>query len=254
MFARIFLVVSFCIPSLLNAQNNLILISENGNPFYLYVNDQKINDSAQSIVKAFKITKDTCTVKMVYADKNKQGFSGKAYLLQSGLSCKNLEFTYALETIKGKNKLKFISTNVISEDTTGKQKQAGVRVRDFFILQQKEKDDKNRLIENYPLPAQCNAVVGDSVLNRQMKYLQDNHIELNRIKDAKWFISNNCLSIFQAGKILGLFDYEDSKAKLAEFGYDYFTDKENFLNLLTAVKYKTEKEELKKFYTEKTKK
>jgi len=252
MFARIFLVISFCITGLLKAQNNLIILSENGEPFYLYVNEHKINDSAQSIVKASKISKDTCHVKVAYADKKLTDFNATAYLFQYGNSCKNLEFTYTVQTVKGKTNLKFISTNLISEDTSGKQKHAAARVSDFLTLQQKEKDDKNRLLENYPPPAPCLKAIGDSLLEKQLKYLQDNHIELNRVKDAKWFISNHCMSVDQLIRVLGFFDYEDSKVKLAEFGYDYVTDKEAFLNTLNACKYKTEKEELKKFYAKKT--
>ena len=252
MFARIFLVISFCTTGVLNAQNNLIILNENGEQFHLYVNDHKINDSAQSIVKAVKIIKDTCNIKVVYTDKKLADFNAKAYLLQYGNSCKNLEFTYTIETIKGKPTLKFISTNLISEDTTSKQKHASIRVSDFFTSHQKEKDDKNRLTENYPAPEKCLLTIGDSLLERQIKILQNNHIELNRAKDAKWFISNNCLNVSQAEKIFTLFDYEDSKLKLAEFGYDYFIDKENFMNILNSLKYKTEKEELKKFYSKKT--
>jgi len=251
MFVRIFLVISFCVIGLLNAQNNLIVLNENGEPFYLYVNDYKINDSLQSIVKAVKIVKDTCYIKVVYTDKKIVDFNAKVYLLQYGNSCKNLEFTYTIETIKGKPTLKFISTNLITEDTTSKQKHASIRVSDFFTSHQKEKEDKNRLTENYPSPTLCKKAVGDSLLERQIKIFENNHIELNRVKDAKWFISNNCLSISQIEKIFALFDYEDSKIQLAEFGYDYFIDKENFLNFLNSLKYKTEKEELKKFYAKK---
>jgi hypothetical protein len=252
MFIRIFLVISFCITGLLKAQNNIIIVSENGDQFYLYVNDHKINDIAQSIVKAVKVLKDTSTVKVAFTDKKLSDFASKVYLLQYGNSCKNLEFTYAIEMIKGKTNLKFISTNLISEDTTSKQKHASVRVSDFFTSHQKEKDDKNRLTENYPIPEKCLFITGDSILERELKILQNNHIELNRVKDAKWFISNNCLNVSQTEKIFTLFDYEDSKEKLAEFGYDYLIDKEKFLNLLNSLKYKTEKEELKNFYAKKT--
>ncbi|MEO8761900.1 MAG: DUF4476 domain-containing protein [Bacteroidia bacterium] len=229
----------------------MIIISENGDQFYLYVNDHKINDSAQSIVKAVKVLNDTSTVKIVFIDKKLSDFNAKIYLLQYGSSCRNLEFTYAIEMVKGKNTLRFISTNVILADTLNKQKQASARVRDFLIYSQKEKDDKNRLIENYPAPEKCLFIIGDSLLERELKILQNNHIELNRVKDAKWFISNNCLNVSQTEKIVAVFDYEGSKEKLAEFGYDYLIDKENLLNLLPILKYKTEKEELKKFYSKK---
>jgi len=85
-----------------------------------------------------------------------------------------------------------------------------------------------------------------------LEFLKTNHIETNRVKDAKWLISNNCFSVAQFEKILAAFDYDDSKFKLATFGYDYIINKENFLNLMPSFYHKTEKEELKKFYNEKT--
>ena len=107
MFTRILLVIVFCAGPLLKAQNNLILLTESGENFWLYINGQKINDSVQSIVKATKIWDDTCGVRVVYANKNLTDFNAKVYLLQNGRSCKDLEFTYSIEKVKGKYALKF---------------------------------------------------------------------------------------------------------------------------------------------------
>ena len=252
MFIRILLVLPFCVSSLLKAQNNLILLTERGDLFWLYVNEQKINDSAQSIVKATKIWDDTCSIKVVYADKNLSDFSAKAQFLQHGRSCKDLEFTYSVEKVKGKNELTFISTNLINTDSTISHKQLAARVQDFAISQKKEQDAKNKLAENYPPPALCAKIVSDSLLQTEIKKLKDNHIESFRTKDAKWLISNSCLNVMQMEKILAAFDYDDAKLKLSTFGYDYIIDKENFLNLINSFYHKTEKEELKKFYNQKT--
>ncbi len=251
MFIRIIIIyLGLC--GLLKAQNNLIIVDGNGGQFWLFIDGHKINDSPQSIVKATHLLKDTIPLKITFFDKKINDITAGIYFLQKGKSCHNLEFTYAIEPLKDKNELKFISTNLLLTDTILQQKHASEKVRNFLALQQKEKENKNRLTEKYPAPEKCLFIIGDSLLERQIKYLQNNHIELNRVKDAKWFISNNCLNVSQTEKILSVFDYEDSKEKLAEFGYDYLIDKENLLNLLTSLKYKTEKEELKKFYAKKT--
>jgi len=250
MFIRILLVLSFCISGLLKAQNNLILLTETGAPFWLYLNEQKINDSAQSIVKATKIWDDTCRIKVVYTDKTLPDFSATAYFLQNGKSCKNLEFTYSVEKVKGKSVLTFISTNVI--DTTNLPKQISARVKDFPVLIKKEQETKNKLAGNYPSPAPCTKLINDSLLEKKITQLKTNHIERERTKDAKWLISNNCLNVAQMGKILAAFDYDDAKLALSEFGYDYIVDKENFLNLVGSFRHKYESEELKNFYANKT--
>ncbi|HTA63481.1 MAG TPA: DUF4476 domain-containing protein [Bacteroidia bacterium] len=253
MFIRILLVLSFCVSGLLKAQNNLILLTENGDPFWLYLNNQKINDSAQSIVKATKIWDDNCTVKVVYANKNLPDFNATAYFLQNGRSCKNLEFTYSVEKVKGKSVLTFVSTNLLFTDSVSTNKQAA-RVKDFAITLKKETDTKNMLAENYPAPTPCTKTINDSLLQQGINQLKTNHIERDRIKDGKWFISNNCLSVAQTEKTLAAFDYDESKLALAEFGYDYITDKENFMALEKTLRHKYEIEELKKFYNDKTKK
>jgi hypothetical protein len=251
MFIRILLVLSFCIGGLLKAQNNLILLTETGDSFWLYVNEQKINDSAQSIVKATKIWGDTCRLKVVYADKKLNDFSATAYFLQNGRSCKNLEFTYSIEKVKGKSVLTFVSTNILLADSVSPKKQAA-RVKDFAISVKKEQDDKNKLAGNYPPPTPCTKTMNDSLLEKEIAQLKTNHIERDRTKDAKWLISNNCLSVVQMGKILTAFDYDDAKLTLSEFGYDYIIDKGNFLNLVNSLLHKYAKEELSTFYSTKT--
>ena len=247
MFTRIFLIIIFCTTSFLKAQNKLIVVSENGEPFWLYINEQKVNDSAQVIVKSGKLMDDSCRVTISFFDKKLSNINTSVVLLQNRKSCRDIEFTYAIENLKKKGELKFISA-----DSSNKPTQVSNSVKDFLSSFQKEQNTKNKLAENYPAPIPCNKTIEDSLLEKHIKNLQNNHIELNRVKDAKWFISNTCLSISQAEKIFTVFDYEDSKVQLAEFGYDYFIDKENFLNILNSLKYKTEKEALKKFYLAKT--
>ena len=251
MFIRILLVLSFCISGLLKAQNNLILLTESGAPFWLYLNEQKINDSAQSIVKAAKIWDDTCRLKVVYADKKLSDFIATAYFLQNGKSCKNLEFTYSVEKVKGKSVLTFVSTNILLADSVSLKKQAA-RVKYFAIVQKKEQDAKNKSAGNYPSPTLCTKLMNDSLLEKEIAQLKTNHIERERTKDAKWLISNNCLNVVQMEKILTAFDYDDAKLVLSEFAYDYITDKQNFLNLVNSLMHKYEKEELNTFYSTKT--
>ena len=251
MLIRIFLVFSFCMIGIAEAQNNLIMMNETGEQFWLYVNDRKINENQQSIVKATTIYDDTCHVRVVYADTKLVDFNGRVYLLQNGRSCKDLDFTYSIETVKKKQSLKFISINYMTTDNTSPKEKPGDRIKKVFISVQKEKDDSNRLAGKYPDPTPCIRAVKDSLTELQVKYLKNNHIELNRIKDAKWFISNNCLCVAQMQKVLSTFDYEDSKRELAEFAYDYLFDKENFMQLNTLLRYRFEQTRLEDFYNKK---
>lgn len=107
---------SFCI--YVHAQNNLIVLSEKGKGFLLFVDGKPMNDSSQVLVKAEGLYNDTCNIKLLFADKKLPSFEGKAYLTIAGKSAIRKEFTYSLEEMKGKRNLRFISANDIISDTT----------------------------------------------------------------------------------------------------------------------------------------
>jgi hypothetical protein len=236
------------------AQNNLIVLTENGNLFTLYVNDIKINDSIQSQVTAAKLFDDTCTVKMQFADKNISTFGAKIFLTVGGKIVSKKEFTYSLSEEKGKRKLNFISVNYIQSDTTAKQQAPELKIKKIFIDQQKQKDEQNRLNEIYPPPSTCKNVISDSLLQVQLKLLRDEHFEINRVKDGKWFVSNYCINAKQLTLLLDVFDRRDSKVKIAEFAYDYMEDPRNFLEAVKNVGFETEKDELKNFFNKRIEK
>ena len=254
MFIRILLVFGFCIGGVLEAQNNLVILSEKGDAFWLYVNELKINDSVQSIVKATAIYEDTCHVKVVYVDKKLSDFNGRVYLLQNGKSCKNIDFTYSVETVKKKKELRFISTNYTVSDISSPVEKPGEHIKKTLTLLQKQKDDSNRLAERYPTPVPCKNKTQDTLVTLQIKILKDNHIAFNRVKDAKWFISHACLSVSQAQKLLAVFDREDDKLEVAEFAYTYLYDSDNFIQLKQAFERSYQQEELNTFYQKKTSK
>src|ERR1035437_768147 len=70
-FAVVFFIF---ISSFSTAQNNLIILDETGQTFFLFVNDKQINDSAQSEVQATKIYDDTCSIKVLFHDKTVPAF------------------------------------------------------------------------------------------------------------------------------------------------------------------------------------
>lgn len=252
MSVRILIVLSFCLTGILKAQNNLTIVSENGEPFWLYLNEHKVNDSAQAIVTATEIKRDTCSVRITYQNPKIPTVGGKVYLLQRGKTCKRLSFKYAIGMVKGKTILKYISTNYITTDTSIGKEKPSKQIEGVFTSVKKQEDTKNRLAENYPAPVACDKVINDSILERQITLLKENHIEFNRIKDAKWFISNNCLCVDQTKKIFTIFDYEDSKLELAEFAYNYLYDKNNFMRFSTSLKHKIDQLKLEEFHNKKT--
>jgi len=235
-------------------QNNLIVLTESGAKFTLYVNDTQINDSAQSQVTAAKIYDDTCRIKMVFLDNNISTFGSKVFLTIGGKAVTQRDFTYSLVTVKGKRKLKFISVNFSKSDTSAKGQSPEIKIKTIFTDLQKRKDEQDKLNEKYPPPANCIKPVDDSLLTVKIKVFRDNHTEMNRMKDVKWFVSHNCINTKQLIRLMDAFDMQDNKVRIAKFSFDYMEDHRNFLETLDAVKFMTEKTELKNFYDKKIEK
>lgn len=254
MIKQYFAVLYILFASSAVAQNDLIVLTEKGTKFLLFVNDGQVNDSAQSVVKAQKIYEDTCSVKMVFADKQVPAFSSTVFLTVSGMPVSKREFTYSLAEEKGKKKLKFISVNFIHSDSTVKPQTPEKKIEKIFTDKEKREAAIDKLNEKYPPPANCPTAISDSVLKANLKTLKDEHIELNRMKDGKWFVSHHCLTVKQLIQLMGVFDRQDSKVRIAQFAFDYMIDHGTFLEALEGVKYATEKEDLKKFYDKKIEK
>jgi len=251
---RLAVVFFIFISSLSTAQNNLIILDENGQEFFLFIDGKQINDSVQAEVQATNIYDDTCNVKILFHDTTIPSFSAKVFLELNAKSVSKRDFTYSISHEKGKEKLNFISVNYSQSDTTAKAQSPEAKIKSIFIAQAKQKEEQDRLNEIYPSPSPCIKIISDSLLQKNLKLLRDNHVDLIRMKDAKWFVSHNCINTVQLKKLISVFDYRNSKVKIAEFAYDYIEDHRNFLKVVDAMEFNSEKEELKKFYNKRIEK
>lgn len=236
------------------AQNDLILLTGNGAFFTLFVNGQQVNDSAQSVVLARGIADDTCTVKLIFSEGAIQPFSARILLREKGKTARGREFTYSLTEEKGKRKLRFISVNSVLSDTGAAHYPPEKKIKAIFEQLAKQKEAHDRANEIYPPPANCTLTISDSLLEKNIRTLRDNHIEANRLRDAKWFLSHHCIDTRQMLLVMQAFDREDSKAKIARFAYDYLYNSRDFLDLVPALKYASDQEDLKKFFTKRIEK
>lgn len=248
MYLKWLFICFLCFSVLSNAQNNLVIVDENGQKFILLVDGKQVNDSAQAEVKVANIYDDTCRITVLFTDKNIPEFNAKIYLELGSRSVSRHEFMYGIHREKGKTRLRYISTYNALSDTTAKVQSAEARINSVFVEEERKKEEQNRLNEIYPPPVACKKAMADSVLEKKLQVLRDNHVEINRIKDGKWFISNNCINAAQLKKLMGVYNYRNSKVQIAEFAFDYIEDHRNFLVVVDAVEFDTEKEILKKFY------
>ncbi|MGE0567550.1 MAG: DUF4476 domain-containing protein, partial [Bacteroidia bacterium] len=105
----------------LSAQNNLVVFSENGEPFYLIVNGVKQNLEPQTNVKVLDLIQPMYKVKVVFSEKGKGEVSQNVYLADGGEPVKNQEFVYTIKlTKKAVYKIRPVSMAPISGEKVDK--------------------------------------------------------------------------------------------------------------------------------------
>ncbi|MBL7918477.1 MAG: DUF4476 domain-containing protein [Bacteroidia bacterium] len=98
------------------AQNNLVLFSENGEKFHLYLNGVKQNLDPETNVKVIDLIHPTYKLKVVFEDKAKGIVDQTVYLMDGGENVKNKEFVSSIKlTGKGVYKIRPVSVADINQ-------------------------------------------------------------------------------------------------------------------------------------------
>lgn len=102
------LILLFCSSIFAQNTSNLIVFSENGNPFYLILNGIRQNEEPQTNVKVEMLNAPNYTTKVIFSD-TKLGEIEKKYLLVQDADGNPAEVTYAIIEKKGQYKLRWRS-------------------------------------------------------------------------------------------------------------------------------------------------
>lgn len=228
------------------SQNYLHLWTETGEKFHLQSNGKILNDSAQSYVNAGIFISDTCKLLIHFSNTKEQNI--KILLLENGKKAHNKEFNYSLYLMRDYYVVRFNSIIEHNPDSTFLTIPPKQQIAIIFENEKNKNAKFDKLEENYPEPRKCPGPVPDTLLKRLIYQWRENHFEVNRLKDIKWFVSNNCLTVTQIIKIFNDFDYESSKLNLVYFSYKYLADKQNFLSLTPSMKFPSDRIEIQNFY------
>ncbi|PIQ15556.1 MAG: hypothetical protein COW67_07765, partial [Flavobacteriales bacterium CG18_big_fil_WC_8_21_14_2_50_32_9] len=79
------------------------------------------------------------------------------------------------------------------------------------------------------------------------KSIENQSFADTKLKVAKTFTKNNCLSVIQIKEVIGLFSFEDGKLEYAKFAYDYCADKKNYYQVGDAFTFSGSVDELNEF-------
>lgn len=111
----------------INAQNNLVVFSENGEKFFLIINGVKQNLEAETNVKVTDLIQPNYKAKIVFEDKTKGVVDQNIYFMQGGEPVKNHEFVFSVGIKKkGGYKARPVSAVAIGPQTKADPEQAVV--------------------------------------------------------------------------------------------------------------------------------
>jgi hypothetical protein len=235
--------------------NNLVIISESGQRFILYVNGEKINNEPQADVKAFNINEGWCKLKVEF-EKNNFVLSDSIHI--KGFEKNNhKEITYSIKQHEGKpGKFKFVSIGEQSAPETPKVAEAPVDrgpVVDNTIYGNLYKANENKPVfyRNYiDSSRSCNVDLNDTDIKHLFNLVTKSNDIQNRYNYVESTVDKNCYTSAQLSKILSLLEVELDKLKLVKRGYWHLKDKNNAPQIATVFNFKGMKEDYLLFLKE----
>lgn len=187
--------------------------TENGEPFYLYINNQLQNRVPVSSIKI-------------------DGLILKNYLVK--VEFKDITLGEIQEELKVKKEREIIwvvfqDKNAFTIDLYEKAKRGMYSVpTDVPTVA-----DYN----NYKGKVGCAEPVSDSQVAEMMAGFDDFTFGDQRMETMRSFMKNNCTTVAQLKKMMETLDFEDNKLNMAKFAYSYVFDRENYYLLHSLFEY-----------------
>lgn len=247
-----------CICALSQAQQinaHLVVINPNGNVFTLYVNEEKVNQQPEAIVKAFNIHEGWLKL-LVEFDGVPDKITDSIHLKNIG-KYNNKEITLSLKEriTEGKNtyKFEFISIGEISGPAKPIVPELPVNLS---VLDENKKFGniyemhlrKPLYIKNYDSAgAKCTVDLDDKDIEYHLFLLKNTNDYSERIKYTRRAILFNCYTAERLVKLLNTFDTEIEKLKYAKLAFPHLTDKANAKAVENAFLFKSISEEYEAF-------
>ncbi|MBP7809002.1 MAG: DUF4476 domain-containing protein [Bacteroidia bacterium] len=232
--------------------NNLVVISENGKRFILYVDGEKVNNEAQANVKAFNISEGWCKLKAEFENDNlvvSDSIHIKAFEKNN-----NKEITYSIKQVNAKSaKFNFVSIGELSAPKIPRVAEAPVDKgpvidNNTYGNLYKAKENKPIFFKNYSDSTKtCSVDLSDMDIKFGINLINKTNDILNKFKYAESIIDQNCYTVNQLIQILNLLEIEMDKLKLVKRGYSHIKDKSNAKKIDGVFKFKSMKEDYDSF-------
>ena len=228
------------------AQNsNLIILNEEGERFFVFLNGEKQNDEARTIVKIADLTAPSYKCKIIFINP-RLGQIDKTIYLKPGI-----QSTY---TIKKNNNDEWIIK--WQEETEISYSNQENNYDNKFREHHNDRDEHHNQQVYEPVPGYTGAIGCTNPMEQQnfqnvKQTISSKNFEESKLTIAKQVLNNNCLLTSQIKEILLLFNFEDTKLEFAKYAYGYTYDIGNYYMLNDAFQFETSINELNKYISNK---
>lgn len=238
----------------LDSQNNLILFSDNGKRFDLWLDSVKYTDKPETNVKVKGLEATSYKAKIRFEDPSAPNFESTIYLMQEGKPVQGLEFSYAIsQGKKGGFVLRYISSNTIIKEPDPLVPYPPVA----FISQESDLKIFGKVYNvfsgtpnyynNLPDSGNCEVGMSESDLKIACELIKKYNKTEEKLIAAQSVVQHNCVTAQQVVQMTSLIDLEMEKLKLAKAAYRNLADKDKAALVTSAFSFSPTKEEYLKF-------
>lgn len=233
--------------------NSLVIFSEQGQTFYLTLNHEQVNKTAQSNVKIFNLATGWNFIEIKVPGTNKELNLKDSILVNANSKFHDKEFTYVLSEKDEKLQLKFKAVSERSGPETPPVPEAPketVPLVDNSIYGNLYQAVKNKPVffDNYDEQTSSCTI---SLTDKEIKYALNLMLKVNDKETAyrhlNQIIDNNCYTVLQLKEMLDAVYIDMDKLNSAKKAYPHISDKENVNVLMTLFRYPAMKESFASF-------
>jgi hypothetical protein len=242
--------------SVISQNNSLVIFSASGNPFFISVNGEAINTTAQSNVKIFEVTAGWAHLEIKIPSVIKELKLKDSILLSNKSKFINKEFTYALIEKREKLELQFKSVSELSGPKTPSVPSEAKEVLPlvdnsiYGNLYQAVKG-KPVFYNNYDKETStCKITLTDKDIKYAIFMLSNVNDKQTEFNYLTQIIDQNCYLTIQLKQLLETVPIDMDRLSSAKKAYSHVTDQQNIMSILAVFKYAAMKDAYVSFLKE----
>lgn len=260
----------------INAQSkygHLTIISEENEPFYLYLNGIQYNNEPLTVIRIEELNAPTFNCKITYSNKrlpsvnierlNVADYDGYmqdiSYLLSTKRRGQNALMVYKIIPLDdmglepnreelylfGKPGRPYRKGSVNSRDVYSRTRRSTFTDTDRRRWDHNDRDDRTHTVRN------CHPMSMNN-FKEALSTIDNIAFDDKKLTLAETVTATNCLSTDQIIEIIKLFSFEKNKLAYAKYAIAYCSDPNNYFKVVNSFSFSKSKEELSQFITNST--